>query len=286
MLFQTLNGIRDAQTALVETTLYRSTVDGIWGPGCRKAASSLFGYHGAKKSITGLTDIPSFSPDNAVILGLQTNLKKLGYYAGSLDGIWGDGCRSGMTQCAVDYQADNHLPQYSACWSKKVSTDFILKIRNWVNSRRMSAMCVDYLMAIIAFESGGTFDPAKQNNAGAHYYGLIQFGEAAAKDLGTTVEALVAMSQLQQLDYVFKYFEMRMKQKPLRHLEDFYMSVFYPAAIGSSPDTPIFKKGTVGYTQNNGLDVDRDGTITVGEISVKIYQSYYNGMQPINRSVL
>lgn len=286
MLFQVLNGIRDAQVALVETKLYNSTVDGIWGPGCQKAASSLFGYHAAKKRVSGLTPIPAFIDDPAVILGLQTNLKKLGYYTGNLDGIWGDGCRSGISKAAVDYQEGNNLPQYSACWSKKVSPDFIISIRNWVAERRMSAACVDYLMAIIAFESGGTFDPAKQNNAGAHYFGLIQFGDAAAADLGTTVDELVKMSQLQQLQYVFKYFDMRMRQKPLRHLEDFYMSVFYPAAIGSSADTVIFSNGVKGYTQNNGLDVDHDGKITVGEINIKIYQSYYNGMLPANRSTL
>jgi murein DD-endopeptidase MepM/ murein hydrolase activator NlpD len=63
-----------------------------------------------------------------------------------------------------------------------------------------------WIADIMAFETGGSFDPKKPNGIG--YYGLIQFGEAAAKDLGTTLPQLTAMTRVQQLDYVEKYFRM------------------------------------------------------------------------------
>lgn len=285
MKFNTLNGIRDIQVALQEVGLYKSSIDGIWGGGCQRAARALFDYCAQLRKVTGLTDIPQFIDDNAVILGVQTNLKKLSLYPGALDGVWGNGSFNGINAAKDDYIKGNNLPTYSACWSKKVSPAFIAKIVAWVKAKNMRIECVDYLMAIMAFESGGTFDPAKQNNAGAQYFGLIQFGAAAAKDLGTTIGALVKMTQLEQLDYVFKYFEMRMKAKPLTKLEDFYMAVFYPAAIGKSADTTIFVTGSIGYRQNIGLDVDKDGAITVGEINFKIYKSYYDGMLIANRSL-
>lgn len=67
-----------------------------------------------------------------------------------------------------------------------------------------------WLADIMAFETGGTFSPSVHNGIG--YYGLIQFGEAAAKDLGTSLPALTKMTRTQQLDYVEKYFRMMGKR--------------------------------------------------------------------------
>jgi len=92
----------------------------------------------------------------------------------------------------------------------------------------------DWLMAVMDFESGlSTTAKNKYTNA----TGLIQFMPSTAKSLGTTVEALAAMTNLQQLDYVFKYlspYKGRMKS-----LTDVYLTVFYPAAVGK-PDSFVF----------------------------------------------
>jgi pyruvate/2-oxoglutarate dehydrogenase complex dihydrolipoamide acyltransferase (E2) component len=58
-----------------------------------------------------------------------------------------------------------------------------------------------WLADIIAFESG--FDPSEDNGQG--YSGLIQFGDAAAADMGTTRAELARMSPVQQMRYVEKY---------------------------------------------------------------------------------
>lgn len=176
-------------------------------------------------------------------------------------------------------------PKYGNCWSKKVSDEFVIKIRNWVNKNNMNPNTVDWVMAIINFESGGTFSPKIQNSAGAKAFGLIQFMGPAAKDLGTTLDELVKMTDLEQLDYVFKYFE-RWNIKRLTRLEDFYFSVLYPKAIGWDLDAAVFVEGSIQYKQNKGLDLNKDGVITVSEINSIIYNSYYNGMCYLNRNQL
>jgi len=121
----------------------------------------------------------------------------------------------------------------------------------------------NYLMAIMSFETGGTFSPAVQNQAGSGAVGLIQFMPSTARELGTSSQALAMMTAEEQLDYVLKYFTPY--QGRLDTLEDCYMAVLYPAAIGKGSNHHLFHRGTIEYAQNRGLDRNNDGVITVGE---------------------
>ncbi len=94
----------------------------------------------------------------------------------------------------------------------------------------------DYLMACMYFETAGTFDPAIQNST-TKATGLIQFMPSTALGLGTTIQALAAMSNVQQLDYVRKYF-LQFRSR-LKTLGDVYLTIFYPAAVGK-PSTYTF----------------------------------------------
>lgn len=88
----------------------------------------------------------------------------------------------------------------------------------------------DYLMGAMNIES--SINPSAVNpTTGAT--GLIQFMPGTARALGTTVEALKQMSNVQQLDYVYKYF-FPYKGK-LNTFADVYLTIFYPAAVGK-PD--------------------------------------------------
>jgi hypothetical protein len=65
-----------------------------------------------------------------------------------------------------------------------------------------------WLADVISFESG--FSPEIDNGYdddgdGHGYIGLIQFGAAAAKDVGTTPAALQRMEFEEQMEYVYKY---------------------------------------------------------------------------------
>lgn len=111
-----------------------------------------------------------------------------------------------------------------------------------------------WLANLINFESAGTFDPSIKNELG--YVGLIQFGKAAASDLGTTREALQAMTAIEQLDYVEKYFQLPHKRRNSNYSTpiDLYMAVFYPLGIGK----PDYNFPSEVIRANNGIDTPRE----------------------------
>jgi hypothetical protein len=88
----------------------------------------------------------------------------------------------------------------------------------------------DDLMSCMAWESGRSFSPSKKNMAGSGATGLIQFMPATAVALGTTTTALGALTAVQQLDWVERYFQ-PYKGK-LATLADLYMAILWPAGVG------------------------------------------------------
>ena len=159
-------------------------------------------------------------------------------------------------------------------WGAKVSLAFKQKVLSVCDTLSVP---VDFLMAAMAFESGESFSPSVKNAAGSGAVGLIQFMPSTAAALGTTTDKLAAMTNVQQLDYVQKYFAPRKGR--LKSLEDVYMAILYPAAIGSAANAALFKKGTVSYKQNIGLDANRDGTVTVQEAASKVRAKFQKGLQ-------
>ena len=161
----------------------------------------------------------------------------------------------------------------------------------------------DWLMALMNSETGGTFNPQIVNRqkasvkgwdengkvvkpagqpddenayARARYRatGLIQFMPATARHLGTTNQLLYRMNNLQQLDYVHKYF-LRVKGK-IKGFEDLYLFAFYPYAVGK-PDTYVFGSERSDafareIVKQNPLDVDKDGVLSVGEFKKFLYK--------------
>ena len=119
------------------------------------------------------------------------------------------------------------------------------------------------LMAVMAFESW--LDPSTVNSIGAT--GLIQFMPSTAASLGTSTYALSQMSAVEQMDYVYKYLS---QFGSLYTLEDIYMAILWPAAVGQSNDYVLWWGGSVEYNQNNGLDVNGDGKITKEEAAQKV----------------
>lgn len=101
-------------------------------------------------------------------------------------------------------------------------------------------------------------------NAQSGATGLIQFMPSTAQSLGTTTASLAAMSNVQQLDYVEKY--LRPYKSKMKRLIDLYLSVFYPVAVGKAENYIIARSGSATYNQNAGLDVDKNGQITVADV--------------------
>jgi hypothetical protein len=131
------------------------------------------------------------------------------------------------------------------------------------------------LMAVMHFETGGTFGTSTVNAAGSGATGLIQFMPSTARALGTTTEELAGMTRVQQMDYVESYFDQFGSSIRGGEVDDIYMAVLWPAAIGKEDGYPIFRQGTTAYEQNAGLDTNRDGTVTKFEAAAKVKATFY-----------
>jgi len=157
-------------------------------------------------------------------------------------------------------------------WGKKVGGPFKAKV---IQISGGLGCDPSHLMAAMAFETGESFSPSIRNKmSGAT--GLIQFMPKTAASLGTTIDALAAMSAVDQLDFVRKYlnpFKNRMKT-----LSDVYMTILFPVAVGKPEAQVLFKKPSKTYEQNSGLDVNKDGQVTKGEAAAKVQAKLSKGL--------
>ena len=161
----------------------------------------------------------------------------------------------------------------------------------------------DWIMAVMNSETGGTFNPQivnKQNASTPGYggdgkqvksagvpdstndferskyraTGLIQFMPKTAMYLGTSTQELFKMSNVQQLDYVRKYF-LPAKGK-IKSFEDVYQYTFYPLSVGKPDNYIIGSERGLDYAkklvQQNPLDLNHDGHLTVAEFKQFIYK--------------
>ena len=122
-----------------------------------------------------------------------------------------------------------------------------------------------WLLGVMYFES--RLNPAAVNPVSGAT-GLIQFMPDTAKQLGTTTEQLKAMNAYEQMTYVYKY--LRPYAGRMHSLVDVYFAVFFPAAIGASRDTVLQTSKLTAATiakQNAIFDANKDGALTVGEVS-------------------
>lgn len=165
-------------------------------------------------------------------------------------------------------------------WGAKVSIAFRDRVR-WICAQLQYPEPGD-LMTCMAWESGRSFSASQRNLAGSGATGLIQFMPATARELGTTTNALAAMTAEDQLNYVFRYFE-PWKGK-LHDLDDLYMVILWPRAVGKPDDYVLFDRNIspTAYRQNAGLDLNRDGKVTKAECASKLYAMRDEGLRPGN----
>ena len=165
---------------------------------------------------------------------------------------------------------------FPLAWGDKVSPEFrsivinIAKSYSWLPERASD------LMACMAFESGETFSPKVKNGAGSGAIGLIQFMPATAAYLGTTPHDLIAMTAEEQLQFVRKYFKPYASH--ILSLSDMYMAILLPKYVGAD-DNAILFSGGIGYRQNSGLDIDKDGKITKAEATALVRAKLNKGLQ-------
>ncbi|NJM52567.1 MAG: hypothetical protein HC846_03690, partial [Blastocatellia bacterium] len=140
----------------------------------------------------------------------------------------------------------------------------------------------EYLLGVMSFETGGTFNPGIQNGIGAT--GLIQFLPSTATDLGTTTGELARMSSTEQLRFVEKYFDQPKFRGKLGTLEGLYTSVLSGQARKNSDDV-LFTRGTRAYEQNP-LDWNQDGRITAGEAVTPVAARILGGIRAVQQRLV
>ncbi len=123
--------------------------------------------------------------------------------------------------------------------------------------------------AIMSVESG--FDPKAHNPHGA--VGLIQFMPSTLKAWGMTPDQVLAMSAIEQLGLVRRFYK---NYPETTDPGDLYMATFLPKYMHAPDGFILGAKGSAEirdglsvhkiWAQNAGLDVNKDGLITVGEV--------------------
>lgn len=232
---------------------YTGVLDGIWGPMSQAALQATIK---TKKSAKALQEILSDS----------------GFYIGDIDGAWGR-----LSENALKRATGELVRPSKIAWAKKLDDKCLNRVIAICDALDMSRSDGPTdLMSCMAWESGETFSPSILNGAGSGAVGLIQFMPSTAKGLGTTTAALAKLSVFDQLQYVYKYF--RPYKGKLHNLSSLYMAILYPVACGKPDSHVLFKNGTTVYRQNAGLDVNKDGDITVGEAAQKVYEKKLRGL--------
>jgi hypothetical protein len=165
-------------------------------------------------------------------------------------------------------------------WGQRVSREFALGVIGMSQRLGWGAEHPSWFMGCSAFETGESFSPNVRNLAGSGAIGLIQFMPATAAGLGTTVENLALLSAESQLAYVELYF--RPYASRIASLDDMYMAILLPSAVGKPEDTVLFTQGTVAYRQNAALDANSDGKITKAEAAARVRAKLAKGLLTAN----
>lgn len=161
-------------------------------------------------------------------------------------------------------------------WGARVSPDFRAQAISVADSVGIDP---DWLMAIIAFETGFTFSAAA-HNPGSTATGLIQFLSSTAQALGTTVSGLANMDPVDQLAYVQQYLQPYAGR--MNSLADAYMAVFSPKAIAAPSNTILYSQGSQAYAKNSGLDPTGVGFITKAMAAAPVEAALVAGLVPPN----
>ncbi|MEM8897580.1 MAG: transglycosylase SLT domain-containing protein [Bacteroidota bacterium] len=130
-----------------------------------------------------------------------------------------------------------------------------------------------WLMAVMYSES--QFNSSVKNYKGSGATGLIQFMPFTARELKVSIKDLKKMTPVKQLDYVYKYLDrVKARHGYYQSLTDLYLAILYPRAINKSMNYVMYSKPSITYKQNAGLDVNKDGKVTVKDIDLRMRKKF------------
>lgn len=128
----------------------------------------------------------------------------------------------------------------------------------------------DSLLNVMLFETAGTLR-TDIRNAKSGAVGLIQFMRKTLKGLGYTADQAARMTVPEQLELLVKPYLAPYKKKLLSSGDwlDIYMAILWPSGIGKPDQYVMFSAPSIQYRQNSGLDVDKNGQVTKGDVRRK-----------------
>ncbi|MEM7512828.1 MAG: transglycosylase SLT domain-containing protein, partial [Bacteroidota bacterium] len=150
---------------------------------------------------------------------------------------------------------------------------YVFEEKEFEDKVRMIAGKLDveasWLMAVMYSES--QFNSSVKNFKGSGATGLIQFMPFTARELKVSIRDLKKMTPVKQLDYVYKYLDrVKARHGYYQSLTDLYLAILYPRAINKSMNYVMYAKPSITYKQNAGLDVNKDGKVTVKDIDLRM----------------
>lgn len=250
-------------------------------------------YYQLQQQLGGKVSIMDLVNRRLEANGLPTLPKELNDTVKSIENVFDDETYKDVCYKPNSTKTDRCLinmgeePIYSTTLPTNVASDIEFLQEVSAMAGRIGISEAD-LMAVMAFETRNTFSPSIPNAKKSGAIGLIQFMPGTAIELGTTTEALAQMSRVEQLKYVEKYL-VNKGIKPGAKLDDLYMTVLFPAAVGQPDNFVLFGNGaldgygldSVSWEKNKGLDSNGDDSVTKAEAAAKVMQ--YRNPNPWRR---
>lgn len=137
----------------------------------------------------------------------------------------------------------------------------------------------EWLMAVMYMES--RFNPAVANHKGSGAVGLIQFMVPTVREMNMRMNKKLYMQDIQnmsgveQLELVEDYLQtVRKRRGEFNSLRDLYLAILYPKAINRDLSYKLFSKPSKRYRQNSGLDMNKDGIVSVWDIDFRMKKMF------------
>lgn len=155
----------------------------------------------------------------------------------------------------------------------ELGEDFLKKVKEV--AKRLNC---NYKDLIGLMNSESSLNP-KARNKKSKATGLIQFMPSTARELGTSVDELMKMSAIEQLDYVEKYLSraksFRFGKNEKLDAGELYALTYLP---GRANRNILAQSGEKYYRWNKGLDLNGDGKITKDELAQRIQNKQVSDM--------
>lgn len=153
-------------------------------------------------------------------------------------------------------------------YSDKVKTNSAVFIAKVISICDKLSINPNWLMYVMYKESG--LDHTAVNTVSGAT-GLIQFMPATAAGLATSTTYLRSMSNVDQLEYVYRY--LKPYAGKMNSVTDVYLAVFFPAAMNKSLDY-VFETKNLSASKiakdNAVFDLNKDGKITRAEVETHV----------------